>query len=603
LIGFGCMRLSTRPARQRGPDIAVIHAALDAGATLLDTADAYAHDDREIGHNEGLIAEALQTWSGDRGAITVATKGGLRRPNGAWVPDGRAKHLRAACGASRRVLGVDVIDLYQLHVVDPRVPLGTSVRALAALRAEGKIRRIGLCNVNVTQIALARSITEIDAVQVSISVLDDENLRNGVAEYCRDHGIMLLAHRPLGGDRNVRIGRDALLHAMALRHGVSPHVIALAWLRDLAPVVVPIPGATHREHAAAIANAARLELSEDDRQQLDEHLPAGRLLRVPRTQRRPTHGARGDVVVVMGMPGAGKSTVAEELVQQGYTRLNRDTEGGRVSGLIEYLDDEVQHGQLRWVLDNTYASRAARNEVIETAWRHGIAARCIHVTTSLADAQINAVNRMIEAHGRLLDPTEIRVLGRNDPRCFGPDALFRYERTVEPPVLDEGFTRIDERVFARHVHPAWTNRALVLDFDDVLCASRSPILDPADIVIAPETIAALRAHAAHDWIVLSIAWRPQLDAGVMSDETMRACLDRARAQLGIDIDIAYCPHAAGPPVCWCRKPLPGLLLQFAYRHQLALEHSIIIGRSAADRTLADRLGMTQRDHLFADVRG
>src|SRR4051812_47300024 len=191
------MRLSTAMDRDDARSIAVICAALDAGATLLDTADAYCRDDGEVGHNERLIATALRTWTGDRTTLEIATKGGLRRPGGQWVADAKAKSLRAACEASRRALDVDVIDLYQLHAVDPKTPFETSVRALAALQTEGKIRRVGLCNATVGQIEAARAIVDIASVQVSLSPLDDENLRNGVAEYCRDHGIRLIAYRPL----------------------------------------------------------------------------------------------------------------------------------------------------------------------------------------------------------------------------------------------------------------------------------------------------------------------------------------------------------------------------------------------------------------------
>ena len=162
------MRLSTETDRDDARGVAVIHAALDAGATLLDTADAYCLDDRDVGHNERLVASALSTWPGDRARITVATKGGMRRPKGAWVPDGRARHLREACEASRRALGVETIDLYQLHVVDPKTPLETSMRALARLQEEGRIRDIGLCNVTVSGIETARSIVDVAAVQVSL---------------------------------------------------------------------------------------------------------------------------------------------------------------------------------------------------------------------------------------------------------------------------------------------------------------------------------------------------------------------------------------------------------------------------------------------------
>src|SRR5512138_3717717 len=155
-IGLGCMRLSTAADRDDARSIEVIHAALDAGATLLDTSNAYCYDDTETGHNERLIAEALRTWAGDRSKVEVATKGGLHRPGGKWVADAKAKALRAACEASRRALGVDVIDLYQLHAVDPKTPLETSVRALAALQRDGLVRQIGLCNVTVGQIEVAR---------------------------------------------------------------------------------------------------------------------------------------------------------------------------------------------------------------------------------------------------------------------------------------------------------------------------------------------------------------------------------------------------------------------------------------------------------------
>ena len=596
MIGLGCMRLSTRPDRDALDAEGVIHAALDAGARLLDTADVYCHNEKDIGHNERLVAIALKSWNGDRSAIEVVTKGGMIRPAGKWIPDGRAKHLARACEASLLALGVDVIDLYQLHVVDPRTPFETSVRALAALQTEGLIRKIGLSNVTAGQIQVARDIAEIDAVQVSMSVLDDASLRNGVAEYCRDEGIRLIAYRPLGGASGIgRLAKDSVLTGLAARHGATPHEIALAWLLDLGPAVVPIPGATRVETAGSSGRAAAIRLTEEDRQQLDRQFPAGRLLRVPRSARRPAAGALGEVVLVMGMPGAGKSELQREFEGQGFARLNRDSRGGTLSELVPELARGLSQGQRHWVLDNTYASRAARNEVIECAWSVGVPARCIWLRTSLADAQINAITRLIEAHGRLPSPEELRERGRKDSRYFGPDAQFRYERTLEPPVVEEGFSAVEERFFVRREPTRDSGRAVVVELDGVLCDSASgapSVLESDDLVIPSHRRDVLRRYHAEGWKLLAHAWRPQVARGELSAETVTRVIDRTREALGLDIDMGYCPHDAGPPVCWCRKPLPGLVLELAMRHGIRLADSIMVGRSAADRTMARRLRMT-----------
>jgi aryl-alcohol dehydrogenase-like predicted oxidoreductase/predicted kinase len=580
-IGLGCMRLSTAPDRDDARAILVIHAALDAGATLLDTSDAYCHDDTETGHNERLIAKALATWGGDRSRITIATKGGLRRPGGKWVNDAKAKSLRAACDASRRALGVDVIDLYQLHAVDPKTSLETSVRALAALEDDGWIRRIGLCNVTVTQIEAARKVAEISSVQVSLSPLDDANLRNGVAEYCRDSGIQVIAYRPLGGERVHRIAKDPVLRDVAARRGATPHEIALAWLMDLNSLVTPIPGATRVETASSLRRVLAVRLEDDDRRELDARF-SGRLLRVPRSQRRPRGDADGDVVLVMGMPAAGKSSVARELADEGYERLNRDERGGALSDLIPELEAGLTSGQRRWVLDNTYASRAARNEVIEAAWSHGVPARCIWVATPLADAQVNAIARLVEVHGSLPSPEVLRERGKDDPRYFGPDAQFRFERTVEPPRDDEGFESLTLRPFIREANAASTAKAIVFDFDDLLTDDAATIQSRR---------ATLQRYERDGWLLFAHAWRPAISKGMLSLEAARADFDRTKAALGVELTIACCPHDAGPPICWCRKPIPGSLIEFAIHRTVALDKSIIVGHSAADKTMAERLGV------------
>ena len=599
------MRLSTAPDRDDARAIRVIHAALDGGVTLLDTADSYCHDEAEAGHNERLIAEALRTWGGDRSSVEIATKGGLRRPGGAWVPDGRAKHLRAACEASRRALGVEVIDLYQLHAVDPRTPLETSVRALASLQESGTVRRVGLCNVNVSQIEAARRVVEVSSVQVSLSVFDDESLRNGVAAYCRDHGIQLIAHRPLGGPRSGRLPSDPLLRELAAKTGATPHEIALAWLLGLVPNIVPVPGATREVTAASIGRALRTKLDAADRERLDRRY-SGHILHAVLDAHSSAVSEGGEVVLVMGMPGAGKSTVALELEAAGYQRLNRDLRGGSLSALVAELDAGLSEGLRRWVLDNTYPSRASRNEVIECASRHGVPVRCVWIDTSLADAQINAINRLLEVHGRLPTPEELRERGREDPRYFGPDAQFRWVRAAEAPVAGEGFAGIERRQPVRERASDATRRAVVLEYDGVLVANRTgggPVLRPEDVEVTTRCRETLARYAAEGWVLFAHAWRPQLSRGETSLESVQRCFERTRELLGLDLELRFCPHAAGPPICWCRKPIPGLVLEFAAARGVALHRSIAVGRAPADRTMAERLGMTYlEEEAFSGIR-
>jgi aryl-alcohol dehydrogenase-like predicted oxidoreductase len=563
------MRLSTVAERDDQRAVSVMRAALDAGAMLLDTADAYCHDEHDVGHNERLIARALDGWTGDRSQITVATKGGMRRPNGAWLVDGRAKHLRDACEASRRALGVATIDLYQLHAVDPKTPLETSVRALAKLQEEGKVRDIGLCNVTVSQIRAARALVSVAAAQVSLSPFDDENLSNGVAAYCADEGIRLIAYRPLGGERVRQLTRDTVLARIAEKHDVSVQEMVLAWLMSFRADVVPIPGATRVETATSSARALSVSLDDEDRAALDARF-CGRLLRVPRAERRPRDDASGEVVIVMGMPGAGKSVVARAMEREGYERLNRDTLGGSLSDLIPRLNERVAGRQPRVVLDNTYPTRKSRNEVIEAAWQRGARVRCVWLTTDVPNAQINCIRRMLDVHGRLPTPEEIRHMGKKDTRYLLPDAQFRYERTLEPPTLDEGFASIEAHAFVREPEPN-DGRALILDFDNVVESTN-----------AAGTLARYRHEG---WLSFVHAWRPRA-----TPPEVDAIFARMREVLGTDVDVACCPHEAGPPACWCRKPIPGSVLEFAMRRRVALERSIVVGASAADRTMAERIG-------------
>ena len=368
------------------------------------------------------------------------------------------------------------IALYQLHAPDPRTPFATSVRALAALKRAGAINRIGLCNVSRGQIEMAQQITTIDAVQVELSVFNDREILSGVVRYCIDHGIQLIAHRPLGGVKRQRqLERDPVLADLARRHGVTPQDIALAWLLDLADVIVPVPGPTRTETAARIGRAYQVQLSDDDRVRLAQRVPGGARLQRTAPGNAPAvrAPAAGEIVLIMGLPAAGKSTLAQSFVQQGYTRLNRDEIGGSLRALASRMAGVVRSGLTQLVADNTYTTRQSRAPMLDTAWGLGLRVRGLWLATGIDDAQTNAVWRMIARYGRLLEPEEIRQMSRRDPGVFAPGVLFRYQRELEPPEASEGFAEIEHVPFVRQLDPAWSNRAVIVRADGVLRRSRA----------------------------------------------------------------------------------------------------------------------------------
>lgn len=263
-IGLGGMPLSITGRPNEGTAMEVVHASLDAGVTLIDTADVYCLDDRDIGHNERLIGDAVARWRGDRASLVIATKGGLTRPGGRWERDGRPRHLRSACEASLRALGVQRIDLYQLHAPDPKVPFMESIGALATLQQDGKIRWIGLSNVSVEQIRQAQAEITVVTVQNRLNPFFREALEEGVVDYCGRQGIGFLAYSPVGGGRlNKKLPDHAALQRLAARVAATPHELVLAWVLAQGETVIAIPGARSVDHALSATRAADVTLDAD----------------------------------------------------------------------------------------------------------------------------------------------------------------------------------------------------------------------------------------------------------------------------------------------------------------------------------------------------
>ncbi|MGA4983056.1 aldo/keto reductase [Streptomyces cellulosae] len=270
-IGLGGMPMSIEGRPDESRSLATLHAALDAGVTLIDTADAYHRDAGEVGHNETLIAKALSTH--ERGGdVLVATKGGHLRPgDGSWTLDGRPEYVKRACEASLRRLGVEAIGLYQFHRPDPDVPYAESVGAIRDLLDEGKIRMAGISNANPEQIRQAQEILGGRLVSVQNQFSPAFRSSEPELELCDELGVAFLPWSPFGGiSKAGELGSTyAPFARVAQKHGVSAHQVCLAWMLAKSPVVVPIPGASRPESVQDSVRAADLELSAEEIAELD----------------------------------------------------------------------------------------------------------------------------------------------------------------------------------------------------------------------------------------------------------------------------------------------------------------------------------------------
>ncbi|MEV8391678.1 MULTISPECIES: aldo/keto reductase [unclassified Streptomyces] len=270
-IGLGGMPMSIEGRPDEARSIATIHAALDAGVTLIDTADAYHRDADDVGHNESLIAKALASHR--RGAeVLVATKGGHLRPgDGSWTLDGSPEHLRRACEASLGRLGVEAIGLYQFHRPDPKVPYEESVGALRDLLDEGKIVQAGISNADPDQIRSANEVLGGRLASVQNQFSPAFRSSEPELELCAELGIAFLPWSPFGGIKNA--GELGSSHApfarIAEAHGVSPQRVCLAWMLAKSPTVLPIPGSSRPETITDSVGAADLVLTAAEVAELD----------------------------------------------------------------------------------------------------------------------------------------------------------------------------------------------------------------------------------------------------------------------------------------------------------------------------------------------
>ena len=276
-IGLGGMPLSIQ-GRPESPEEAkrVVKRAVELGVSFIDTADVYCLHDGEIGHNERLMRDALAEIGAHH--VIVATKGGMTRPEGRWEKNGRPRHLRQACERSLRALGVESIDLYQLHVPDPEVPFEESVGEVSRLYEEGKVRAVGISNVTLDQLRVARQIVPVTSVQNRYNPWDRSSEEEGIIEHCQENGITFLPYSPVGGGRRVKLLRESEeMKSIAARRDATPEEMVLAWILSRSPSLVAIPGASRTESIESSVRAAGIELDPELAAELEDaftRLPA-----------------------------------------------------------------------------------------------------------------------------------------------------------------------------------------------------------------------------------------------------------------------------------------------------------------------------------------
>lgn len=607
-LALGLLRLSTQGRPDEAEAIKVIHHALDRGIRVLDLADVYALDEKDLHYSERLARKALDAWQGPREQVRLLTKAGLARPRGKWRPNARPKRLRSSVEGSLKALGVEQLFMLLLHVNDPSVAFEDSLSELAKLQKEGKVKHLGLCNVSVTEVRQAQRHFEVQALQCELSVMSRKSSKAGLVALAKQMGIVFLAHRPLGGYAKVdKLLKNRAMKPLATKYKVPPHEVALATLLDLPGPILPLVGATRTASLDSSLHALTLKLDDEDRARrekisfeptadaLQELAPPVDPATLPQLEPGAGPSDSPEVVIVMGIQGAGKSSKVDAYTSAGYERLNRDLLGGKLADLLPKLDALLAAGKNRVVLDNTYPTRLSRAGVIRTAHRHRVPVRCIHLATPANEALINVSTRMIERYGKLPGGDELAALAKKDPNLPPPLALAKYSQTFEAPDRDEGFSAVDTVEFVRRPYTNdYTNKGLLLDVDGTLRVTKSGEIyprTPDDVVLLPNRREVLRQWIDRGYQLFFISNQSGVASKKLSYADAEACLVRTKELLDLPVtELLFCPHKAFPLGCFCRKPLPGWGVYLMHKYKLAKEHLVMVGDMDSDEAFAEAIG-------------
>ncbi|MHA2065606.1 MAG: HAD-IIIA family hydrolase [Candidatus Thorarchaeota archaeon] len=306
-----------------------------------------------------------------------------------------------------------------------------------------------------------------------------------------------------------------------------------------------------------------------------------------------------EVRMVLGYPASGKSTLSKKYLDQNYTHLNRDTEGGLVSSLIPKMEKELAKGR-SVVLDNLFPDIASRKGFISAAKAAGIPIHCEWMATSIEESTINALHRMWERYGRIFYTSEeIRehTKAKKDPNIFPIAALFHHRKVFEEPTESEGFASVNKTPFVRRPLD-YTNKALILDYDETLrTVEGGKFKFPTkveEVKLLPNRKVKLKEYLKKGYVLLGVSNQSGIARDQVEVESVIKCFQRTNQLLGLDIPFHFCSHSV-PPKCYCRKPASGIGVELIHRFQLDASQCIYVGDRTTDKTWAKRLGMEYFD--------
>lgn len=302
-----------------------------------------------------------------------------------------------------------------------------------------------------------------------------------------------------------------------------------------------------------------------------------------------------DVIMLMGIQASGKTSVSQEFIEKGYIHLNRDKIGGSLERLVPMLAEGLAKGN-KILLDNTFGTSKSRAPFIQICKDQNIPIRCLHMNTSIEDAQFNAAKRIIEKTGKLLSPEEMK--NHKDPNIFPVAVLFAYQKSFEEPTVSEGFSSVEKVKFVRRNNSEYCNKALILDYDGTLRKTKSgqdyPI-ESNDIEALPGRKEILQKYKDAGYRLLGVSNQSGIGKGKLSNGAAKACFDKTNELVGHEIEYVYCPHGSFPIACYCRKPLTGWAVHFIMKYKLDASQCIMVGDMTSDKTFAKRAGFKYVD--------